>query len=96
MEITTCDLSIKLFEKKKKEKSKFEKKENMQSGVVIWNLHNEIDSCNFDYKDIEGVYGYNIQQNLLPQNPHKPKNWNNTMEIEEINENDKLTAFAKQ
>ena len=62
----------------------FGKKENMQSRVVIQNLHNEIDACNFDYKDIEGVYGYNIQQNLLPQNPHKQKNWNNTMEIEEM------------
>ena len=44
------------------------KKENVQSGVVIGNSHDDIDFCEFECDDIEGVHGHDIQQNLCPQN----------------------------
>ena len=45
----------------------------MQSGVVIGNSHDEINVCEFEHDDIEGVHGHDVQQNHFPCVHNKTK-----------------------
>jgi hypothetical protein len=50
------------------------RKENVPSGVIIRNLHGDVEVNDFETDDIEGVYGYDLQQNLYPNIQHEDNN----------------------
>ena len=52
----------------------FGKKENVLNGVIIRNLHGNVKVNDFETDDIEGVYGYNLKQNLYPNIQHEVNN----------------------
>ena len=62
----------------------FGQNEKVPEGVSINNLHNEDEYIDFEYDDIEGVYDYNIQQNLYPQNAQNTSN--NAKDESQLNE----------
>src|SRR5210317_285425 len=59
------------------------KKENVPSGVIICNLHGNVEVNDFETDDIEGVYGYDIQQILYPNIQNENEDDNQTNQNEE-------------
>ena len=44
----------------------FGEQENVPEGVIIRDIQGNVEVNEFEYDDIEGVYGYDLQQNLYP------------------------------
>ena len=70
-----------------------EKNEKVSEGISINNLHNENEEyTDFEYDDIEGVYDYNIQQNLYP--PNAQNNSNNADNESQSSEYTKESTYS--
>ncbi len=61
----------------------FGKKENVPEGIIIRDMHENVEFNDVEYDDIEGVYDYDIQQNLYPQNNNNDNNDNATDDNED-------------
>ena len=64
----------------------FGEAENVPEGIIIRNLAGNVDHNEFEYDDIEGVYDYDLQQNLNP-------NANNNNPINQIDDGDDSTYY---
>ena len=51
----------------------FGEKENAPEGVIIRDGRGNVEHHDFEYDDIKGVYGYDLQRNLYPQTTTMPK-----------------------
>ena len=52
----------------------FGEKENAPEGVIIHDGRGNVEHNDFEYDDIEGVYGYDLQRNLYPSNNNSGEN----------------------